>query len=140
MRSRKGFTLVEIMIVVAIIVLLAAIAIPNLLRARLSANEATAIAAMRTLSTAMESYRAAQSPPAYPTVLTSLNASNPPYIDSVLAGGNKSGYTFALSGGGNTYGIVATPQSENVTGVRSFFVDQSGVVRVGNSTSGTPIE
>jgi prepilin-type N-terminal cleavage/methylation domain-containing protein len=140
MRSRKGFTLVEIMIVVAIIVLLAAIAIPNLLRARLSANEATAIAAMRTLSTAMESYRAAQSPPAYPAALTSLNASNPPYIDSVLAGGNKSGYTFTLSGGGNTYGIVATPQSENVTGVRSFFVDQSGVVRVGNSTSGTPIE
>jgi prepilin-type N-terminal cleavage/methylation domain-containing protein len=140
MRSRKGFTLVEIMIVVAIIVLLAAIAIPNLLRARLSANEATAIAAMRTLSTAMESYRAAQSPPAYPSALTSLNASNPPYIDSVLAGGNKSGYTFTLSGGGNTYGVVGSPQTPNVIGVRSFFVDQSGVVRVGNSTSGTPIE
>ncbi|MFA5038503.1 MAG: type II secretion system protein [Candidatus Omnitrophota bacterium] len=140
MRSKKGFTLVEIMIVVAIIVLLAAIAIPNLLRARLSANEATAIAAMRTLSTAMESYRAAQSPPAYPSALTSLNASNPPYIDSVLAGGNKSGYTFTIAGGGNTYSVVGTPQTANVTGVRSFYVDQSGVVRVGNSSSGTPIE
>ncbi len=140
LRSKKGFTLVEIMIVVAIIVLLAAIAIPNLLRARLSANEATAIAAMRTLSTAMESYRAAQSPPAYPGNLTSLNASNPPYIDSVLAGGNKSGYQFTPAGSGNTYSIVATPQTANVTGVRNFFVDQSGVVRVGNTSAGTPIE
>ena len=140
LKRKKGFTLVEIMIVVAIIVLLAAIAIPNLLRARLSANEATAIAAMRTLSTAYEGYRAAQSPPAYPAALTSLNASNPPYIDSVLASGNKSGYTFTPGGSGNMYTVIATPQTPNVTGVRSFFVDQSGVVRVGNSTAGTPIE
>ncbi|MFH0877202.1 MAG: type II secretion system protein [Candidatus Omnitrophota bacterium] len=140
MRSKKGFTLVEIMIVVAIIVLLAAIAIPNLLRARLSANEATAIAAMRTLSTAYEGYRAAQSPPAYPAALSSLNASNPPYIDDVLASQNKSGYTFTPAGGGNTYSVVGAPQTPNVTGVRSFFVDQSGVVRVGTTVAGTPIE
>lgn len=140
---KKGFTLVEIMIVVAIIVLLAAIAIPNLLRARLSANEATAIAAMRTISTAMESYRAAQSPPAYPASLAALiaPASDPPYIDSVLGSGNKSGYTFTPDGvGGNTYNVVATPQTPNVTGVRSFYVDQSGVVRVGGIATGTPIE
>jgi len=137
---RKGFTLVEIMIVVAIIVLLAAIAIPNLLRARLNANEATAIAAMRTLSTAMESYRAAQSPPSYPANLSLLNSSNPPYIDSQLSSGNKSGYTFTLSAGTNTYTVVATPQTENVTGVRSFFVDGSGVVRVGTNSTGTPIQ
>jgi type IV pilus assembly protein PilA len=140
MRSKKGFTLVEIMIVVAIIVLLAAIAIPNLLRARLSANEATAIAAMRTLSTAMETFRAAQSPPAYPTALSALNATNPPYIDNVLASSNKSGYTFTLAGGGTTYSVTATPQTPNVTGVRSFFVEQSGVVYVGTSSAGTPIE
>jgi len=141
MRSKnKGFTLVEIMIVVAIIVLLAAIAIPNLLRARLSANEATSIAALRTLSTACENYRAGQSPPAYPTNLTQLNSTNPPYIDSVLAGGNKSGYTFTYAGAANNYTCTAAPQSANVTGVRTFFVDTSGVVRVGNSSSGTPIE
>ena len=142
--NKKGFTLVEIMIVVAIIVLLAAIAIPNLLRARLSANEATSIAAMRTLSTAMESFRAAQSPPAYPALLVDLNATNPPYIDSVLANGSKGGYTFTYTQGGTpagtTYTVVAAPSTPNVTGVRSFFVDQSGVVRVGTSTAGTPIE
>ncbi len=140
MRSKKGFTMVEIMIVVAIIVLLAAIAIPNLLRARLSANEATAIAAMRTVSTAAESYRAAQSPPAYPTNLSALSSANPPYIDSVLGSGNKSGYTFTWTGGGTTYEVVAAPQTANVTGVRSFYVDQSGVVRVGTDSTGTPIE
>ncbi len=141
MRSKKrGFTLVEIMIVVAIIVLLAAIAIPNLLRARLNANEATAIATMRTLSTAMESYRAAQTPPSYPANLSILNTSTPPYIDSALATGNKSGYTFTLSAGTNTYTVTGTPQSVNVTGSRSFFVDSSGVVRVGTNSTGLPIE
>lgn len=139
-RSKKGFTLVEIMIVVAIIVLLAAIAIPNLLRARLSANEATAIAAMRTISTAAETFRAGQSPPAYPGNLSALSSTTPPYIDSVLGGGNKSGYTFALTGAGTTYTATAVPQTANVTGIRSFFVDQSGVVRVGTDISGTPIE
>ena len=142
MRSRKrGFTLVEIMIVVAIIVLLAAIAIPNLLRARLNANEATAIAAMRTMSTAMESYRAAQTPPTYPTALTQLNGSNPPYIDDQLANGTKSGYNFSLSGAQYNFTVTAVPLQTNITGVRSFFVDQSGVVRAaatGTATVSSP--
>ena len=68
LRSKKGFTLVEIMIVVAIIALLAAIAIPNLLRARHNANESAAIGSMRTFSSALESFRAAQT--SYPSALT----------------------------------------------------------------------
>jgi prepilin-type N-terminal cleavage/methylation domain-containing protein len=138
--ARKGFTLVEIMVVVSIIVLLAAIAIPNLLRSRLSANEAAAIATLKTLSAATLTYFMAQTPMAYPSNLTALSNATPPYIDSTLGSGNRSGYSFNLTGGGNTFGVVASPQSPNVTGVRSFFIDQSGVVRVGNNSSGTPIQ
>ena len=85
--GRRGFTLVEIMIVVAIIALLAAIAIPNLLRARHNANESAAIASLRTISTAMESFRVAETPPAYPASLATLGAppSSSPYIDAQLA-------------------------------------------------------
>src|SRR3989338_271196 len=100
--GRKGFTLVEIMIVVAIIALLAAIAIPNLLRARHNANESAAIAALRTLSTAEESYRAAQTPPSYSADLGDLFDSTPPYIDAALSGATSStnsrqGYFFTYA-------------------------------------------
>ncbi len=145
LNSRKGFTLVEIMIVVAIIGLLAAIAIPNLLRARVNANEGASKGALRTLSTALESYRAAQNPPAYPTTaqgLAQLGAavSNPPYIDNLLAGGNKQGYNFAyVSGATTSYSVTGTPVTPNVTGVNTFFVDNSGVIRFTNA-AGNPVE
>lgn len=139
-RSKKGFTLVEIMIVVAIIALLAAIAIPNLLRARHNANETASIGALRTLSTALESYRAAQTPPAYPAALTNLSGANPPYIDGTLALGTKQGYRYDYApSGANQYTITTTPVTPNVTGTREFFVNESGVIRLDNS-SGDPIE
>jgi prepilin-type N-terminal cleavage/methylation domain-containing protein len=137
--EKKGFTLVEIMIVVAIIVMLAALAIPNLLRARLNANEATAIGAMKTLSTAAQTYFIQQTPSAFPPSISAMSASDPPYIDSVLGSGNKSGYSFTWTGGGNVYEIVGAPVAPNVTGTRTFFVDQSGIVRVGADSTGTPI-
>ena len=138
-QDKKGFTLVEIMIVVSIIVLLAALAIPNLLRSRIGANEASAVSSLKTLSAAAATYFPAQTPGGYPPNLAALIGANPPYIDSILGGGNKSGYSFTWGGGGNTYSVVAAPQTANVTGVRSFFIDQSGVIRVGTSANGTPI-
>ncbi|OGX28129.1 MAG: hypothetical protein A2879_04815 [Omnitrophica WOR_2 bacterium RIFCSPHIGHO2_01_FULL_49_10] len=138
--GRKGFTLVEIMIVVAIIALLAAIAIPNLLRARHNANEAAAIASVRTISTACESFRAAQSPVTYPANLAALSGANPPYIDATLGTGTKQGYTFVYAlVGANQYTVTASPVTPNVTGTRVFFVDEAGVIRL-NNAAGNPIE
>ncbi len=145
LRQRHGFTLVEIMIVVAIISLLAAIAIPNLLRARHNANEAAAIATLRTISTACESYRSAQTPTTYPANLAVLSSATPPYIDSSLAGATGTSnarqgyyYTYALVNA-NQFTCTAKPAVSGTTGTRVFFVDESGVIRL-NSASGAPIE
>lgn len=127
-RRAKGFTLVEIMIVVAIIALLAAIAIPNLLRARLQANESAAQAALKTIATAEISYRSANTD--YGT-LAELGNATPPYIDSVLRDGTKSGYDFTASDIANeTFHCSATPDAAGTSGSRSFCVTEDGVVRV----------
>jgi type IV pilus assembly protein PilA len=148
--GKRGFTLVEIMIVVAIIALLAAIAIPNLLRARHNANEAAGIASLRTISVACESFRAAQTPPTYPASLAALTtpASIPPYIDAGLAAAigpagsvnERQGYffTYALVNR-NQYTCTATPIVAGTTGTRVFFVDESGVIRL-NTAAGAPIQ
>ena len=131
LNTSGGFTLVEIMIVVAIIALLAAIAIPNLLRARHNANEAAAIGASRTISTAEESFRAAQTPPTYGTC-AQLTGAAPPYLNMTCAGAviTRQGYTLTFAGtDANTFCITAVPVTAGTTGTRRFAVDGAGVVR-----------
>jgi len=126
----KGFTLVEIMIVVAIIALIAAIAIPNLLRARHNANEGAAVGNMHTLVQQIESFRAAQTPPTYPAALTDLSGATPPYIDAVLGAGTKQGYTFTfVQVSASQYTLNAAPVVAGVDGTRNLFADESGVIR-----------
>ena len=124
-KRNAGFTLIELMIVVAIIAIIAAIAIPSLIQARISGNEASAISSLRTLSTVNEQYRTRFG--GYATDLSALEASG--YIDNVLGGGTKSGYDFTYAQTLATDWECNADPSSNRTGERYFYSNESGVIR-----------
>ena len=147
MRGKSpGFTLMELMIVVALIAIIASIAVINLLRSRMNANEAAAASAMRSISTGEIAFQTAgfldtnsDGNGDYGTLSQLANPDgaglSPPCIDPILGGGNKLGYVFAVSvtvGSGTTppsYTCLGTPASPGRTGYRQFFVDETGVIR-----------
>lgn len=142
--KQKGFSLIELLIVVAIILVIAAIAIPSLLHAKMSANESSAVGSLRTINTACTTYSSTYGT-GFPAALSNLGPAAVPtgsqadLLDAVLASGVKSGYSFSYSSAApvnsviNTYTINADPVIRGTSGQRSFYTDQTFVIHANPS-------
>ncbi len=150
MSRLRGFSLIELLIVVAIILTIAAIAIPSLVRSRIAANEASAVSGIRTITTGETAYAQTYPMIGYTCTLSDLGPPAPGspmtssaagIIDSVIASGRKQGYTFNLTNctgtPKSTYSSDAVPVTVGATGVRSFCSDASGIIWQGNDGTAT---
>ena len=148
MRKQKGFSLIELLLVVAVILIIAAIAIPSFMRSRMRANEANAVAALHVIHTAAVTYSATYTDLGYPATLISLGGANPCtaastqscMLDDQLAQGLKDGYSFVWTGDGLTpsvgFTLTAKPVSVGSSGQTMYCTDQSGVIFYDPSGSG----
>ncbi|MGE0266950.1 MAG: type IV pilin protein [Candidatus Omnitrophota bacterium] len=123
--NKKAFTLVEIMVVVLIIAILAAIAIPNLLRSRITANESAAKATLKSISTALENYYSINNQ--YPLTTSPLIGEVPPYLSTDYFVGDHQGYNYTAALNLYTYSILAVPVSPS-TGTASYTINTQGVL------------
>jgi prepilin-type N-terminal cleavage/methylation domain-containing protein len=147
-RHQAGFSLLELLIVVTVILIISAIAIPNLLRSRMAANEAAAVGTLRTVNSSCIAYSSNWGT-GYPVSLSNLGPAKPAtaiaadLVDSTVAGGTKSGYALTYVSSAPTngkiwiYTINANPVVPGQTGGRYFFTDQSGVIRYNSGAAAT---